>query len=129
LELFLPVQGDPRRLLAVAQGRVEDQDPVCRVTLRVAIGVGAHAARAPSLSRLPVGPCGLPFLSAGYAATRPPRTIPPGGGGAEEREARTAATFRAEISTGRRRRARCPHAGSRVQPSYSPRRSPRSRQR
>src|SRR6202035_996244 len=33
------------------------------------------------------------FLSAGYAATRPPRAIPPeGGGGGEEREARTETT-------------------------------------
>src|SRR5271155_4952353 len=29
LQLFLPVQRDPRRLLAVAQRRVEDQDAIC----------------------------------------------------------------------------------------------------
>ena len=41
----------------------------------------------------------LPFLSAGYAATRPPRAIPPEGGAGEGREARTATTSATEGST------------------------------
>ena len=53
--------------------------------LRCRRSVGAHVVRAPSLSR-------SLFLSAGYAATRPPRAIPPEGGAGEGSEARTGTT-------------------------------------
>jgi hypothetical protein len=46
----------------------------------------------------------LPFLSAWYAATRPPRVIPPEGGAGEAREASSATTSAREGSTGRRTR-------------------------
>ena len=54
-------------------------------------GLVGHVVRAPSLSR-------FPFLSAGFAATRPPRTIPPEGGAGEGWEASTETTFRASLA-------------------------------
>src|ERR1700730_3434003 len=94
LELFLLVQRYPRRLLAVAQRGVEDEDSIRVLATHsgcsaVASGsvVSAHAVRAPSLSRSHI-------LSAGYAATRPPRAIPPEGGAGEASQARSRTTFR-----------------------------------
>src|SRR6202030_185433 len=75
LELLGRVERDAGRLLAVAQRRIQDQYPA---------GVIVHVA---SISlRL-----GLGLLQAGFAATRPPRAIPPEGG-AEEVEGRAPAT-------------------------------------
>src|SRR5206468_3335927 len=77
LELLLAVQGDSGRLLAVAQSRVEDPDAVRLVALLLC----AHAARSPSR----LAPA---FVSGWSAATRPPRAIPPEGGGEGGAEAR-----------------------------------------
>ena len=69
LELLLGVQGDARRLLAIAQRRVEDQ-----YSVRV-LGNG-HVRSCRNLV--------LRLLGAGLAATcGRPRAIPPGGGGGE----------------------------------------------
>ena len=65
LELLGRVQRDARRLLAVAQGGVEDDDPV----------------GGPWSLLLLASSCVL--LRAGFAASRPPRAIPPEGGGGE----------------------------------------------
>src|ERR1700689_3887054 len=103
LELFLLVQGDPRRLLPVAQRLIEDQDAVCSVSRFALVGAVhgavrcvdiAHVVRAPSLSR-------FTFLSAWYAARRPPRAIPPEGGAGEAREASCETTSEAQGSTAR----------------------------
>ena len=68
LELLPHVQRDAGRLLAVAQRGVEDDDPVVRALLS-----GAHVV--PLCLALPR------FLLPGFAASRPPRVIPPEGGG------------------------------------------------
>src|SRR5581483_6523236 len=69
LELLLLVQRDAGRLLAVAQRRVEDTYSVFLVSL-------AHAVPIPLFS----GPC---LLRIGLRLRRPPRAIPPEGGGGE----------------------------------------------
>ena len=81
LELLGRVQRDPGRLLAVAQGGVEDDDPV-----------GVHGL----LLCLPRG-----SFSSWYAASRPPRAIPPEGGGEEGDRGRGAAPSRATVSAAR----------------------------
>src|SRR5918997_1942563 len=62
LQLLGGVERDARRLLAVSQRGVEDDDPVVHVSV------------------LLLGLCDL-LLRAGFAASRPPRAIPPEGGG------------------------------------------------
>ena len=71
---------DAGRLLAVAQRRVEDQDAIGLVASRGVLPAGCSCRSCSFSTR-------LTFLSAGYAATRPPRAIPPEGGAGEAGEA------------------------------------------
>ena len=84
LELFLRVQRDARataRRRAAScrrSGRGLRPGPLAVRHCR-SVRHACHVVRAPSLSR-------LRFLSAGFAATRPPRAIPPEGGAGEAEE-------------------------------------------
>ena len=74
LELLLLVQRDARRLLAVAQGRVEDQDPVrAGVAVRCAIAVPGCSCRSCSFSVSLVRSSLLGLRLRGRHALFPPR--------------------------------------------------------
>src|SRR5487761_1160885 len=97
LQLLLPVQGYPRGLLPIAQGRVEDPHTaliVCRdAALVISCGYFRQIVHVALL--LVLSPA---RFSCGYAATRPPRAIPPEGG-AEEVEGRMRTTCSTQVST------------------------------
>ncbi len=102
LQLFLLVQRDARRLLAVAQRRVEYQHAVGLIATASDLSIGnAHVTTAPSISR-------LRSPAAGFAATRPPRAIPPGGGAGEAREKECAASALTVAARRRSGNARAP---------------------
>ena len=105
LELLARVQRDPRRLLAVSQGGVEDD---YAVVIHVAPLVGL-----------------LTPLLAGFAASRPPRAIPPEGGG-EEGGGRAGTTCGSKRYRSRPRGTSPPRPPSRRTRRRGARRAPRS---